>query len=108
MHSTFTLPSMMTTDPSGAYAKVPAVGSAPLDMSTSIQELDIELVKDWSEYTLASAKSYLVENMLWSAAKIKNSLLEGLQEKLVEKTMGWPIIHQTGVVYFKLIFNIIK
>ena len=40
--------------------------------------------------------------------KIKSSLSDGLREKLVEKTMGWPIIHQTGVVFFKLVMNFIE
>ena len=49
-----------------------------------------------------------MENLLWSAVKIKNSLSDGLRKKLIEKTMGWPIIHHTGVVYFKLIMNFIE
>ena len=56
----------------------------------------------------AAGENYLVKNMLWSAVKIKSSLSDGLREKLIEKAMGWPIIHQTGVVYFELIMNFIE
>ena len=108
MHGVFTVPSIMTKDPTATYRLVPAAGSSPLDMFCSIQDLDIELVKSWSKYILAARESYLVENILLSAVKIKNSLSDGLQEKLIEKTMIWPIIHQTGVVFFKIIMNFIK
>lgn len=108
MHGVFTVPSMMTGDPTGIYNLVPAAGSAPLDMFHSIQELELELVQQWSEFLLAAGEPYLVENLLWSAMKIKNSLSDGLREKLIEKTMGWPIIHQTGIVYFKLVMNFIE
>ena len=78
MHGIFTVPSMMAEDPTGAYNQVPAAGCTPLDMFNSIQELDIEVVKSWSEYILAAGEGYLVENMLWSAVKIKSSLSDGL------------------------------
>ena len=103
----FTVPSMMCPDPSGMYDYVPVAGSAPVDMFTSIEMLDLEHVMCWIAYLTAAGKHYLVKNLLWSATKIKGSLLESLRAKLIEKTIRWPVMHQTGVVYLKLIMHFI-
>ena len=44
---------------------------------------------------------------MWSAAKIKMSLSEGLCAKLMEKRVGWLVFHLTGVVYLRLVMNFI-
>lgn len=107
MHGVFTVPSMMCDDPTMTFNQVPAAGCHPLDMFNSIEEVDIELVKNWSEYLTMAGEEYLVENLLWSGVKIKLSLTEGLRAKLMEKTIGWPVMYHTGVVYFKLVMNFI-
>ena len=56
----------------------------------------------------AAGKTYLVENLLWSGQKIKNSCSAALKEKLIKKTISWPVVWQTGVVYLKLIIDFIK
>ena len=108
MHRVFVVPSTMCDDPTMVYDKVPAAGCHSIDLLTDIQDVELNLVKDWSEYVASAGEPYLVENLLWSGAKIKASLTDGLKEKLIEKTMGWPVVYQTGVVYFKLIMNFIQ
>ena len=66
MHRIFTVPSMMCNDPGLVYNKVPAAGGLPLEMFTSVQEIDLELVKNWREYLTLTGELYLVENLLWS------------------------------------------
>ena len=107
MHGVFTVPSMMCVDPTGTFDYVPAAGCAPLDMFDSIEQLDLDHVKRWSTFITAAGETYLAENLLWSATKIKMSLSEGLRTKLMEKTVGWPVIYLTGVVYLKLIMDFI-
>ena len=101
VHAIFTASSLMYNNPELVYNKVPAAGSSLLKMSTSIQELDFDLVKNWNECLTLAEEKYLVENLLWSGTKIKASLSEKLREKLIEKTMGWPIAYQTGLINFK-------
>ena len=108
MHGVFLVPDSMCVDPTATFNRMPAAGSAPLDLFNSVQEVSLELAKDWSEFLIQAGEKYLVENLFWSAAKIKASLSDSLREKLIEKTMGWPITHQTGVVYFKLIMIFIE
>ena len=108
MHGVFTVPIMMCDDPIGTYNKVSAARSRPLELFTSVGETDLKLVKNMSEYLTLAGVKYIVENLLWSSAKIKASLLDKLREKLIKKTIGWPIKHQTGPVFFKLIMNFIK
>ena len=108
MHSVFVVPSMMCDDPTFVYNKVPAAGGHSVDLFTAVEDVDLDLMKNWSKYVASAGEPYLVENLLWSASKIKVSLTDGLKEKLIEKTMGWPVVHQTGVVYFKLIMNFIQ
>ena len=108
MHGIFTVPSMMCNDPGLVYNKVPAARGSPLEIFTSVQEIESELVKDWSEYLTLVGEKYLVKNLLWSGTKIKASLSEKLRKKLIEKTMEWPITYQTGPFYFKLVMNFIE
>ena len=69
MHGIFVISSSMCEDPTMVYHKVPAAGCHSINRFTAVQEVDLELVKDWSEYVTAAVESYLVENLLWSGAK---------------------------------------
>ena len=81
MHGIFTVPSMMCNDPAGTYNQVPAAGSSPLELFTSASELDLQIIKDWSEYLMLAGEKYLVENLLWSGAKIKEIFRKACWEK---------------------------
>ena len=78
MHGVFTMPSQMCEDPTWLYNYVPAAGCQPLDMFTSIEMIDLDLMMKWSEYISAAGEEYLVDNLLWSSTKIKMSLTEEL------------------------------
>ena len=107
MHGIFMTPSMTCVDPTSTYDFVPAAGSASIDTFNLIELLDIKHAKNWSAYFTEAGEQYLVKNLLWLATKIKSSLTEGLCAKLIEKTIGWPVTYQTGVVYLKLVMNFI-
>ena len=107
MHGIFVMPDAFAEDPTGTFNKMPAAGCASVDMFTNTEDVDLETCKEWSKFLSAAGEQYLVENLLWSGMKLKNSLSNGLKEKLIEKTLGWPVTHQTGVVYLKLVMTFI-
>ena len=108
MHGVFSVPSIMTQDPTGNFDFVPGIGCSPIDLFYSSEELDLETIKKWSLFVLMAGKTYLVQNLLWSGKKIMNSLSDKLREKLIEKTMGWEVFYQTGPIYFKLVMMFIE
>ena len=50
MHRILVLLRMMCANPTMTYKKVPATGSHTIDLFTTVQDVDLELVKDWSKY----------------------------------------------------------
>ena len=76
-------------------------------MLNSIESLDLKHIKIWRAYLTKVGEQYLVENLLWSGTITKESLIEELHAKMMEKTIGWLVIYQTSVVYLKLVMNFI-
>jgi hypothetical protein len=85
----------------------PALGSRPIDLFTSVKEVDIETVKHASAFTTHYGQEFVLENLLWSGAKLLNSCDDRLRQKLEERTIGWPVEHTTGPVYFKILMTTI-
>ena len=79
MQEVFVIPSTMCEDPTMVYHKVLSSGCHFIDLFTAVQDVDLELVKYWSKYVTVARESYLVENLLWSGAKIKASLTDELK-----------------------------
>jgi uncharacterized membrane protein YgcG len=84
---------------------IPAVGNRPINLFTSHQDVDLETVKRASSYSLHWGADFVVQNLLWSGAKLLNSCDDTLRQKLEEKTIGWAVHYTTGPVYFKLLMQ---
>ena len=108
MQGVFSVPSSMVEDPTGGFDYVPGLGCAPVDLFYSSEGINLEVIKRYSSFIAMAGEEYLVQNLLWSGKKIMNSLSEKLKQKLIEKTMGWSVIYQTGPVYFKLVMMFIE
>ena len=108
MNGVFTVSSSMCDDPTGNYNKVPEAGASPIDMFYSMEDLDLDLVKNWSEYAMMAGESYMVENLQWSGKRILNSVSTALRSKVIEKIIKWPVEFKTGPVYLKLVMQFIE
>lgn len=83
----------------------PAVGARPIDLFSSTQDVDIDTVKQASAFYTMYGQEYHVENLLWSGTKLLNSCDDQLRQKVEEQTIGWPVEHATGPVYFMIMLE---
>ena len=107
MHRVISVPSIMVEDATGNFDYVPGVGCSPINLFYLYEELNIDTIKRWCSFVSMVGETYLVQNLLWSGKKIMNSLSDKLCKKLIEKTMGWEVLYQTGPV-FKLVMMFIE
>lgn len=78
----------------------PAVGARPINLFSSSNDVDMELVKQASRFFTTYGQESHVENLIWSGTKLLNSCDDLLRQKIEEQTIGWPIQWATGPVYF--------
>jgi hypothetical protein len=86
---------------------VPAPGASTINLFTSSQDVVVETIKRASAFSTHYGQDFMVENLLWSGAKLLNSCDDTLRQKLEEQTIGWPVEYMTGPVYFKLLMQTI-
>jgi hypothetical protein len=74
---------------------IPANGNRPINLFTLHQDVNLETVKHASSYSLHWGADFVVQNLLWSGAKLLNScddttLWQKLEEKMIVwKTFSW-------------------
>jgi hypothetical protein len=90
---------------SGDYK--PATGSRPINLFTSIQDVDLNTLKNASAFSTHYGQEFVLENLLWSGAKLLNSCDDKLRQKLEERTLGWTVEYMTGPVFFKIMLETI-
>jgi hypothetical protein len=86
---------------------VPETGSRPINLFTSLSDVDLKTIKNASAFSAHYGQDFVLENLLWSGAKLLHSCKDKLRQKLEERTIGWAVEHMTGPVYFKIMMETI-
>jgi hypothetical protein len=100
MEDVFLIASAYVVDPTtGDF--VPEMGSRPINLFTSLSDVDLETIKNASAFSTHYGQDFVLENLLWSGAKLLNSCEDKLRQKLEERTIGWAVEHTMGPVFSK-------
>ena len=97
----FLIPNAFHTDANDD--KHPAPGVRPIDLFYSAADVDIDIVKQASEWFMRFGQDYHTENLFWSGAKVLNSCSARLREKIEESTSEFRVVHRTGPVYMTML-----
>jgi hypothetical protein len=85
----------------------PATDAKTINLFTAGKNVSDLVVKTASTFMMKRGQEFHVENLLWSGAKLLNSCDDKLRQKIEEQTIGWPVEHATGPVYFKVMIHLI-
>jgi hypothetical protein len=83
----------------------PDVNAPLINLFTSCRDVDLETVKRASAFQVMRGEDWMLQNLLWSRTKLLDSCDNKLRQKIEEKTIGWPVHHSTGPVYFKIMLE---
>lgn len=104
MEDVFTITSEYKQDPNTNEYR-PNADAEPINLFVHASKVDLELIKKASEYMSGYRQWWILQNLLWSGAKLLNSCNDKLRQKIEEKTLGWSVEHLTGPVYFKIMLE---
>jgi hypothetical protein len=84
----------------------PAIGCRPIDLFNSHSDVTLDTVKKASAFYFRRGQDFHVQNLLWTGEKILISCDEESRKKLEEQCKSFPIEHQSGPVYFKILIKL--
>lgn len=104
MDDVFTVPSVMVRDETLGEL-VPGAGYNAIDLFKHHQKVDLDVVKNFSEFVSRFGSEEQCQNLTWSGTALRNSCDADLRAKIDEKLSGLMSIYHTGPVIYVIMME---